>query len=115
MRSTELSLALFGIAVGAYCVALLGFVVALAFHRRPIADIGLGAVMLGWIFHLSSIVSRAIEAQHWPLGNMYEYSTGIAFVIVTAYLVFALRTRTRLAGIAVMTVAVALLGVAYML
>ena len=71
--------------------------------------------MLGWPLHLASILTRALEAGHWPLGNMYEYSTGIAFVMVTAFLVLAIRARLRLVGLPAMMVTVALLGVAYML
>ncbi|HEV7677274.1 MAG TPA: c-type cytochrome biogenesis protein CcsB [Candidatus Dormibacteraeota bacterium] len=115
MSPTPLSLALFWVAVVAYLVALLAFVVAYAWRRRVIADAGLAAVMLGWPFHLGSIMARAFESGHWPLGNMYEYSTAISFIMVTTFLVLALRARIRLVGIPAMVVAIALLGVAYML
>jgi cytochrome c-type biogenesis protein CcsB len=115
MSQTPLSLALFWVAVATYLVALLAFIVYLPVRRRVVADVGLAAVMLGWPFHLASIVTRALEAGHWPLGNMYEYSTAIAFVLVTTFLVLALRARVRLVGIPVMVLSIALLGVAYML
>jgi cytochrome c-type biogenesis protein CcsB len=115
MSQTPLSLALFWVAVVAYLVALVAFVVAHALRRRVIADVGLAAVLVGWPFHLSSIVTRALEAGHWPLGNMYEYSTAIAFIVVTVFLVLALRAKVRLVGIPAMVVSIALLGVAYML
>jgi cytochrome c-type biogenesis protein CcsB len=79
------------------------------------SDLGVVAAMTGWPFHLGSIVARAFEAGHWPLGNMYEYSTGISLVVVTAFLVLALRHRLRLVGAPAMGLAVALLGLAYML
>jgi cytochrome c-type biogenesis protein CcsB len=115
MSPTPLSLALFWVAVVAYLVALLSFVVYLPIRRRAIAGVGLAAALVGWPFHLASIVARAFEAGHWPLGNMYEYSTAIAFIVVTTFLVLALRARIRLMGIPAMVVAIALLGVAYML
>jgi len=115
MDQPPLSLALFWIAVCCYLVALLGFILYLPFRRRIFADIGLAAVMLGWPFHLASIITRGIEAGHWPLGNMYEYSTGISFVIVTTFLVLAIREKVRLAGIPSMVLAIALMGVGYML
>ena len=115
MGSGSLSLALFWVAVVCYLVALVLFILHLGFRRALIGDLAVGAAMTGWPFHAGSIVSRAIEAQHWPLGNMYEYSTGISFVVVTAFLALALRARMRLVGIPAMTVVVALLGVAYML
>jgi cytochrome c-type biogenesis protein CcsB len=115
MSPTPLSLALFWVAVVAYLVALLAFIVAYAWRRRVIADVGLAAALLGWPFHLGSIMARAFEAGHWPLGNMYEYSTAISFILVTTFLVLALRARIRLVGIPAMVLAIALLGVAYML
>src|SRR5437899_12544871 len=99
MSPTPLSLALFWVAVVCYLVALLSFIAGHAFRRRLIGDIGLAAALLGWPFHLASIVTRALEAGHWPLGNMYEYSTAIAFIVVTVFLVLAIRARVRLVGI----------------
>ncbi|MGH7687706.1 MAG: c-type cytochrome biogenesis protein CcsB [Candidatus Dormibacteria bacterium] len=115
MASTPLSLVLFGVAVGAYCVALIAFVLYLTFRRRVIGDIGLVAVLVGWPLHAASIFTRALEAGHWPLGNMYEYSTGIAFVVVTVCVVLMVRSHMRLIGLPAMIMAIALLGVAYML
>ncbi|MBV9100535.1 MAG: c-type cytochrome biogenesis protein CcsB [Candidatus Dormibacteraeota bacterium] len=115
MGSTPASLVLFGVAVGAYCVALLFFVLHVALRRRWLGDVGLGLVVAGWPLHLASIFTRALEAGHWPLGNMYEYSTGISFVVVTVCLVLMIRARMRLIGLPAMIVAIALMGVAYML
>jgi cytochrome c-type biogenesis protein CcsB len=115
MSQTPLSLALFWVAVVAYLVALLSLIVYLPLRRRLVADVGLAAALVGWPFHLASIVARAFEAGHWPLGNMYEYSTAISFIVVTTFLVLAVRARVRLVGIPAMVLAIALLGVAYML
>lgn len=115
MASTPLSLVLFGVAVGAYCLALVAFVLFLTFRRKLLGDIGLAAVLLGWPVHAASIFTRALEAGHWPLGNMYEYSTGISFVVVTVAVVLMVRARMRLIGLPAMISAIALMGVAYML
>jgi cytochrome c-type biogenesis protein CcsB len=112
---TPLSLSLFWVAVGLYVVALLGFVVQLPLKGRVPSNVALGAVMLGIPFHLGSIVTRAAESGHWPLGNMYEYATAIALVVVTTFFVVAVRSGLRLVGIPTMIIAVGLLGVAYML
>lgn len=112
---SDFSLTLFWIAVVCYLVGLVGFVVYLPLRRRWIGDAGLAAVMAGWPFHAASIVSRAIQAQHWPLGNMYEYSTAIAFVITTVFIVYAVRQGQRLLGLPSTIMSIALLGVAYML
>jgi cytochrome c-type biogenesis protein CcsB len=112
--STPLSLDFFGVAVGGYCLALVGFVLFLVLRRKFLADAALGLVLLAWPVHLASVVFRAVEAGHWPLGNMYEYSTGISLVVVTTALVLMLRGRMRLIGLPAMIIAVALLGVGYM-
>jgi cytochrome c-type biogenesis protein CcsB len=115
MSTTPASLVLFGIAVGAYTLAVVAFVLHLAFRKRWLGDAGMALVLIGWPLHLASIFTRALEAGHWPLGNMYEYSTGIAFVIVTVCVVLMVRARMRLIGLPAMIVTVALMGVAYML
>jgi cytochrome c-type biogenesis protein CcsB len=115
MSSTPASLVLFGIAVGAYTLAVVAFVLHLAFRKRWLGDAGMALVLIGWPLHFASIFTRALEAGHWPLGNMYEYSTGIAFVIVTVCVVLMVRARMRLIGLPAMIVTVALMGVAYML
>jgi cytochrome c-type biogenesis protein CcsB len=115
MSSTPASLVLFGIAVGAYTLAVVAFVLHLAFRKRWLGDAGMALVLLGWPIHFASIFTRALEAGHWPLGNMYEYSTGIAFVIVTVCVILMVRAKMRLIGLPAMIVTVALMGVAYML
>ncbi|MBJ7608031.1 MAG: cytochrome c biogenesis protein CcsA, partial [Candidatus Dormibacteraeota bacterium] len=115
MNPTPLSLSLFGVAVGLYVAGLVGFIVHLPFPRRRIANSAVGLVALAWPFHLASILTRALEAGHWPLGNIYEYSTGISFVVATTFLVISLRAGQRLLGVPAMIVTVALLAVAYML
>ena len=114
MSSTPASLVLFGIAVAAYTLAVVAFVLHLAFRKRVLGDIGMALVLIGWPIHFASIFTRALEAGHWPLGNMYEYSTGIAFVLVTVCVVLMVRARMRLIGLPAMIVTVALMGVAYM-
>jgi cytochrome c-type biogenesis protein CcsB len=113
--STPASLILFGLAVGAYCLALVAFVLHLALRKRILGDIGLAFVLIGWPLHAASIFTRALESGHWPLGNMYEYSTGISFIIVTVCIALMIRARMRLIGLPAMIVSIALMGVAYML
>jgi cytochrome c-type biogenesis protein CcsB len=115
VNDTPLSLTLFGVAVALYVGGLVLFLVHLPFRRRRIADSALGLVALAWPFHLASIITRALEAGHWPLGNIYEYSTGISFVVATTFLVIALRAGQRLIGVPAMILTIALMAVAYML
>ncbi len=115
MTDTPLSLTLFGVAVAFYVAALVGFLAYISFRRRRVADTALALVALGWPFHVAAILTRAFEAGHWPLGNIYEYSTGISFVVVTTFLVISLRAGQRLLGVPAMILAIALMAVAYML
>jgi len=73
--TTPLSLTLFGIAVAFYVAALIGFIADIPLRRRRLGGTAVGLVALGWPFHLASILTRAFESGHWPLGNIYEYST----------------------------------------
>ena len=115
MTDPPLSLTLFGVAVALYVAGLAGFLLYLPFRRRPIANTALTLVALAWPFHLASILTRTLEAGHWPLGNIYEYSTGISFVVATTFLVIAIRAGQRLLGVPAMIVTIALMSVAYML
>ena len=104
-----------GLAEAACALAFVVFALHLALRRRALGDVGLALVLVGWPLHAASILTRALEAGHWPLGNMYEYSTGIAFGIVTVCLGLMVRARMRLIGVPAMIVTEALMGVAYML
>jgi cytochrome c-type biogenesis protein CcsB len=46
---------------------------------------------MGWLVHLSSIVARGFAAHRVPWGNMYEFSSCVAFVAVSAFLVLVFR------------------------
>ena len=115
MTDTPLSLTLFGVAVALYVAALVAFLLFIPFRRSRIAATAVALVALGWPFHLASILTRALESGHWPLGNIYEYSTGISFVVATTFLVITLRAGQRLLGVPAMIVTIGLMAVAYML
>jgi cytochrome c-type biogenesis protein CcsB len=68
---------------------------------------------LGWLVHLSSIVARGFAAHRVPWGNMYEFSSCVAFVAVTAFLVLVARGYVdRALGAFVMFPVVLYLGLA---
>jgi cytochrome c-type biogenesis protein CcsB len=68
---------------------------------------------LGWFVHLSSIVARGFAAHRVPWGNMYEFSSCVAFVAVTAFLVLVARGHVeRSLGAFVMFPVVLYLGLA---
>ena len=86
---------------------------------EPARDIGpvLGRMAvvltaLGWATHLAQIATRGFAAQRWPWGNMYEFTSALAFAAVTAFLVLLYRQRVRFLGLFVLIPVVLGLGLA---
>ena len=115
---------LFAWAVFAYAVAMLGYAVEFAFARMASARqaqptrsqrVGKAAVVLtvaGWAVHVGSVVTRGLAAHRVPWGNMYEFSTMVALVAVTVFLVLLARQPVRFLGAFVMAPVVLYLGLA---
>jgi cytochrome c-type biogenesis protein CcsB len=76
------------------------------------ARIATGLTLLGWLTHLGTIVTRGIAARRVPWGNMYEFSTVVAFIAVTAFLVLMVKQRARWLGTFVLLPVVLYLGLA---
>ena len=49
--------------------------------------------VLGALVHLGSLTTRGIAADRLPWGNMYEFSSSVAFTAVVAFLVLLARKR----------------------
>ncbi len=76
------------------------------------ARAALGLTGLGWLVQLGTIVTRGLAAHRVPWGNMFEFSTVVAFVAVTAFLVLLVRERARWLGVFVLLPVVLYLGFA---
>ena len=76
------------------------------------AKLGLAVTILGWCTHVATIVTRGLAAHRVPWGNMYEFSTVVAFIIVTAFLVLLARQKARWLGVFVLLPVVLYLGLA---
>jgi cytochrome c-type biogenesis protein CcsB len=116
-------------AVAGYALAMLGYAAEFAFsrgadrqggapevasRRRSVAA-GRVAVVLtvaGWAAHVGSVVSRGFAADRVPWGNMYEFSSMVALVAVTVFLVLLTRQPVRFLGAFVMAPVVLYLGLA---
>ncbi|MBI3647980.1 MAG: c-type cytochrome biogenesis protein CcsB [Actinobacteria bacterium] len=92
---------------------MVGYFAYLAF-RREVLRIGAKAVlMFGLAAHFLSIVQRGLAAGRVPWGNMYEYSSLLAFLAVLGYVVIVEgRYKSRTLGgfvlmFAVLTMAIA--------
>lgn len=68
--------------------------------------------VLGWVLHDGSVVTRGLAARRVPWGNMYEYSSVICLVAVSAYLWLLSREQVRYLGALVMAPVVIGLGIA---
>ena len=111
----RLSTDAFSVAFFAYLVAMLASFHHLAFRKKPVWVVAIAATSVGLVAHVLSIVGRGLAADRVPLGNMYEYSLLLAFLVVLAYVVFVegiAKVRTLggfVLAFAVITMAVAVL------
>ncbi|MBL7488448.1 c-type cytochrome biogenesis protein CcsB [Frankia sp. AgB1.9] len=64
-----------------------------------IGRIAVVLTVLGWALHLSSVVTRGFAAGRVPWGNMYEFSSMICLIAITAFLVLLVRFDVRWLGV----------------
>jgi cytochrome c-type biogenesis protein CcsB len=101
------------VAFFAYLAAMVGSFHFLAFRRPLVRRGALALTMLGATAHLVALVGRGIAADRLPIGNMYEYSLLLTFLLVVAYLVGVERiARVRTLGGFVLAFVVLTLAVA---
>ena len=76
-------------------------------------QLGLTLAVCGWGIHVVSLVLRGFAAHRVPWGNMYEFSSAVALVAVTAFLGLVIRGRVdRALGAFVMLPVVLYMGLA---
>jgi cytochrome c-type biogenesis protein CcsB len=74
--------------------------------------IAVAVTLFGWAAHVATIVTRGFAAHRVPWGNMYEFSTVVAFIVVSAFLVLLARQKARWLGVFVLVPVVLYLGLA---
>jgi cytochrome c-type biogenesis protein CcsB len=77
----------FNVALFGYLAGMVGYFAHLAFRRTPIWIVALSISIAGAGANTVSIIARGMAAQRIPWGNMYEFSTLLALLVVVAYLV----------------------------
>ena len=82
----QLSDTLFWVALVAYAIALVSFIVAFAYRAKGASTTGVVIAALGAVGHAASIASRGFAAGRVPWGNMYEYSSLLVLILVLGYL-----------------------------
>jgi cytochrome c-type biogenesis protein CcsB len=77
----------FNVALFAYLASMLGYFVFLAFKREGVWQVARAVAVVGVAANLVSIVARGLSADRVPWGNMYEYSSLLALLVVVGALV----------------------------
>lgn len=95
---TSASNVAFGISLGLYLAAAVGYFHHLAYHRRGVLNAARVGAYAGAAVHLGSIVARGVAAGRVPWGNLFEYVTVVGFLIVAAYLVIERLWHTEAVG-----------------
>jgi len=83
---SRLSTDAFNVALFAYIAGMIGYFYYLAFRRQLAWRAASVAAFLGLSAHTVSVVSRGVAAGRVPWGNMYEYSSLLALLVVGGYL-----------------------------
>jgi cytochrome c-type biogenesis protein CcsB len=83
---SRLSTDAFNVALFAYIAGMIGYFYHLAFRRQLAWRAARAAAFVGLSAHVVSVVARGIAAGRVPWGNMYEYSSLLALLVVAGYL-----------------------------
>jgi cytochrome c-type biogenesis protein CcsB len=102
---------LFTAAIVAYALSMPLYFAGAGFGRAWITRAAVAITALGLAAHLGSYGLRWAADGHYPLSNMYEYSSQMVIVMVAFFLISARWWRTEYIGGLVMIGAVALMGV----
>lgn len=111
----DLSLHLYFGAMLCYLGGMFFYFAFFAYRTEALRWLAIVLVVPGAALHLSSIITRGMADGHYPLANMYEYSSMLALVAVTVFLLMSVRwpVVSQAAGGVALFVVVALMGIGY--
>jgi cytochrome c-type biogenesis protein CcsB len=110
----DLSLHLYFGAMLLYLGGMLFYFAYFSYRREGLRWLGLMLVVPGALIHLTAIVARGFADGHYPLANMYEYSSMLALVAVIVFVLLSVRYPVAsLGGGVALFVVVALMGIGY--
>jgi cytochrome c-type biogenesis protein CcsB len=102
---------LFWVALVVYAMSVISFIVASTYKRTGVSTFGVVLAAMGAVAHAASIATRGLAAGRVPWGNMYEYSSMIALLVVIGYLLIVdARFKLREVGAFAMVIAFATLA-----
>ncbi|TMD47115.1 MAG: c-type cytochrome biogenesis protein CcsB [Chloroflexi bacterium] len=97
-----------------YVGGMFAYFAFFAYRAEAFRWLGVALVAPGAAIHLTAIISRGFADGHYPLANMYEYSSMLALVAVTVFLLMTVRWPVAsLGGGVALFVVVALMGIGY--
>jgi cytochrome c-type biogenesis protein CcsB len=102
----------FEIALGAYLISSILFILYFSTKKRRLAEMGFTLVGFGFAFQTLALAARWFYAGYPPWVNTYEVMSFFAWTIVGAYLILNVRSDYRSVGTLVAPIAFALLGFA---
>jgi cytochrome c-type biogenesis protein CcsB len=98
-------------AVGLYSISFLLFLAGLVFKKERLPVYGYWLTVSGWLLHTGAIVARWIATGHPPVMATYENSlTGTWFMVLTYIVMRYVFPPSRPFGVAVMPLALLVLG-----
>ena len=113
-RSADLSLHLYVAAMVLYLGAGFFYFGFLAYRRDGLRWLGLMLAGPGAGVHFLSVVARGIADGHYPLANMFEYSSMLALIAVATFLLMSWRyPAAALGGGLALFTAVTLMGLGF--
>src|SRR5438552_4081803 len=87
----DLSLHLYFAAMGLYVGGMFFYFAFFAYRTEALRWVAIALVAPGAAIHLAAIIFRGFADGHYPLANMYEYSSMLALVAVTVFLLMTIR------------------------
>ena len=110
----DLSLHLYFAAMALYVGGMFAYFAYFSYRTKALRWLGIALIVPGAGIQLGAIVTRGFADGHYPLANMYEYSSMLALVAVTAFLLMTIRWPVAsLGGGVALFVVVALMGIGY--
>jgi cytochrome c-type biogenesis protein CcsB len=107
----QISLTLFGLAIAAYFFSMPLYFAAAGWGKARVAQLAMALTGAGLAAHLISYGLRWAADGHYPLSNMYEYSSQLALIMVIFFLAVAIPWRIQYIGGVVMIGAIAMMAV----
>lgn len=88
----------FKVALAAYLMTTLGYVVSLLVKRVAAAKASTWLFFFAFIIHAGYFGARCIQTKQSPVLGMHDALSFLAWIIAGIYLAFQLKTRTRILG-----------------